>query len=85
MIINTFSGSEFPVPELKVVHMYGFPAFTLTFASEEALQQAEASGGIASFRQTIQDLYGHAGSKRNSFDEKRAIHATYIGRKHSWE
>ena len=80
-LIKAFVEAGLPLPEIKVQNTYGFPFFTLTFESEAALQQPEASGGIASFRQVIQNLYGDIGPKRQPFNAERAIYATYTGRR----
>ena len=74
-----FAPSERPIPHLKEGGSYGFPTFTLTFASEAELKQAEESGRIAAFKKTIQSYYAHMGSKGNPFDADRAVWATYKG------
>ena len=76
---TAFATSTHALPQLKKDSSYGFPAFTLTFQSEAELRQAEESGCISAFKQAIQALYGHTGSKRNPFDADRAVWATYEG------
>lgn len=39
-----------PLPRLEHDHQFGFPAFTLTFASLADRRRAEAAGGIAEFQ-----------------------------------
>ena len=84
MLKLVFAQSGVPVPHLKDGYSYGFRSFTLTFATEAELRQAEALGCIAAFKQAIQTLYGHVGSKRNPFDADRAVWATYVGWKPSF-
>lgn len=78
-----FAPSGLPVPQFEDGYRYGFPSFTLTFPSEAELKQAEALGCITAFKQAIQTLHGHTGSKRNPFDVNRAIWITYVGWKPS--
>lgn len=79
MLGLAFAPSGLPVPQLKDGSSYGFPSFTLTFASEAELRQAEAQGCIAAFKDAVQTVYGHTGSKRNPFSADQAVWATYVG------
>jgi hypothetical protein len=74
-----FGSSERLVPHLEEGNHYGFPAFKLTFASEAELRHAEESGRIAAFKESIQSLYAHVGSKQNPFNAEWAVSATYEG------
>jgi hypothetical protein len=74
-----FGPSERPVPHLKEESSYGFPHFTLTFVSEAELRHAEDSGNIAAFKEAIQSLYAHTGSKQNPFDVDWAVWVTCEG------
>ena len=76
-----FASSPFPLPRLKVGGSYGFRSFKLTFPSEVELTHAQESGYTAAFKEAIQSLYMHVGSKHNPFDADRAVWATYEG----WE
>lgn len=66
------------LPEFKAESVYGWPSFTLTFDSKNALDLAEAQGRIASFKAEIQKLHGHM-VRGEPFDVDRALFATYEG------
>ena len=72
-----FASSDRPAPHLKEGNRYAFPTFTLTFASDAELKQAEVSGCIAAFKQSIQSMHAHIGSRQNPFDADLAVWATY--------
>ncbi len=74
-----FASSSLPLPRIKQSGSYGFRSFTLTFSTEAELTQAQESGCIAAFKQAIQSLYMHTGSKQNPFDAQRAVWVTYEG------
>ena len=76
---RAFSPGAGAVPEFKAESHYGFPSFTLTFTSEAEMKRAEAAGGIAAFKQSLQEFYGHLGGRQNPFDPARAVWATYKG------
>ena len=76
---DAFSSSGLVVPHLKERNSYGFPSFTLTFPTEDALKRAEELGCISAFKRSLQTLYSHTGSSENPFDADRAVWATYIG------
>jgi len=80
---TAFGPSTRPVPRLEETHQYGFPYFTLIFASEAELRRAEASGCIAAFKKAIHSQYAHVGGKQNPFNVDWAVHATYEGWKPS--
>jgi hypothetical protein len=74
-----FGDFDYPEPKLKTGTSYGFPTFTLTFATEEGLKAAQAEGRLGTFKYSISDLYGHCGSSSNPFDAARAVWATFEG------
>lgn len=76
-----FQDFNFPKPTLQMGTSYGYPTFTITFATEEDLKSAQADGRLGHFKHSISELYGHCGSENNPFDASRAVWATYIG----WE
>ena len=76
---SAFAQWPLPLPEFKAGHMYGFRRFTLTFASEAELKQAEASGCVSAFKQAIQSIYAHIKVGRRAFDADEAGWATYDG------
>jgi len=63
-------------PHLQVSSRYGYPYFTLTFASDEDLTIAERSGQIAAFKSSIQKIYGHVGGGSRPFKANDAVYAT---------
>jgi hypothetical protein len=73
-----FNGRD---PKLKTGSSFGFPTFTLTFASEEDLKTAQVEGRVGLFKYSISELYGHCGSSSNPFDAARAVWATFEGGK----
>ena len=72
-----FRDFDYPEPKLKTATSYGFPTFTLTFATEEALKAAQTEGRLGAFKYSISELYGHCGSVSNPFDAARAVRATF--------
>lgn len=83
MLRLAFAASGLPVPKLEGGNSYEFRSITLTFSSEAELRQAEALGCIAAFKQAVQMLYMHTGSKQKPFNADKAVWATYIGWKPS--
>ncbi|MBN8458457.1 MAG: hypothetical protein J0M04_11535 [Verrucomicrobia bacterium] len=76
-----FTDLDYPEPILKTGSSYGYPTFTITFATEDDMKTAQADGLLGIFKRSISELYGHCGSESNPFDASRAVWATYIG----WE
>ncbi len=76
---EAFSVPGITVPKLSERNSYGFPSFTLTFPTEEALKHAEEAGCVAAFKQSLQLLYAHVGGSDNPFEADRAVWATYDG------
>lgn len=75
---EAFAPLVMAVPELEDRYgHYGYPAFTLTFASEAALHEAEALGCIEAFKQAIQTLHAHVGGKQRPFDADMAVSIAY--------
>lgn len=74
-----FGDFDYPEPKLKTGTSYGFPTFTLTFATEEALKAAQTDGRLGIFKYSISELYGHCGSASNPFHAARAVWATFEG------
>jgi hypothetical protein len=64
------------LPKLVIGGRYGFPAFTLTFATEAALAQAEHAGCIDAFKKKLQVRYADSGTKESPFDAEFAVHLT---------
>ena len=66
-------------PKYEQEYSYGYPAFTLTFASKAELDEA-VSGKITDlFSQRIGEVCRNTGSKKHPFDAERAIWLTYEG------
>lgn len=78
---TAFGDFDYPEPKLKIGTSYGFPTFTLTFATEEFLKAAQKEGRLGIFKYSISELYGHCGSASDPFDPARAVWATVEG----WE
>jgi len=74
-----FSAPGMCIPRLEEGGGHGWSTFGLVFASASELKLAEESGCIAAFKQAIQQLHGHEGSKENPFDADRAVWAEYEG------
>ncbi len=74
-----FGDFDYPEPKLKTGTSYGYPTFTLTFATEEGLKAAQTEGRLGIFKYSISELYGHCGSESNPFDPARAVWATFEG------
>jgi hypothetical protein len=73
---DEFQGTK---PTLEIGANYGYRSFTVTFMSKGELAEARASGCLGAFKGSIQDLYGHTGSRSRPFDAGTALHATYQG------
>ena len=67
-------------PALEIKSAYGFPAFTITFESEEDLERAESEGYIRAFKDSIQELCGSFGRSGQPFDADAAVYATFEGK-----
>lgn len=74
-----FRDLDYPEPTLKTGSSYGFPTFTITFATEDNMKTAQRDGRLGIFKRSISELYGHCGSESNPFDASRAVWETYIG------
>ena len=77
---RAFAGYD-PVPTLKVSYPYGYPAFTLGFASKAESVRAAASGAVDRFKRHMQLVCADSGTKENRFDIERAVDFDYPERK----
>ena len=73
-IFQDFDGA---FPSVKESSHYGYPSFTITFASKAELDRAEKEGLVARFIGSIQEIYAKCGTRRNPFSAERAVWATY--------
>ena len=80
---HAFESFQKAKPTLQIRNSYGFPHFTITFQSENDMNQAEADGHLNTLKSAITELCNHCGDKRNPFDVERAVYATYVGRRYS--
>ena len=67
------------MPNYEQTYSYGYPAFTVTFATESDLEECNSLGLTKRFSEKISELCGGSGSKKHPFDAKRAIWFTYEG------
>jgi hypothetical protein len=70
--------SEMPVMNARYV--YSFPAFTVSFSTMRAAEQAAQSGANARFTQEIQTICANEGTTDRPFDAKLAVTFDYPGR-----
>ncbi len=63
-------------PTLKCEGSYGFPYFTVTFATRRDLLDAKNEGLTEQFATLIGTQFADWGDERNRFDARRAIHYT---------
>ena len=73
---RAFAGYN-PVPTLKVSYPYGYPAFTLGFASKAESVRAAASGAVDRFKRDMQLVCADRGRKEHPFDIERAVECDY--------
>ena len=66
-------------PTLKMMFMYGWPAFTITFPTKEARQAAAEQGLDEAFKKAIGKVCGHIRHKDVVFDPEQAVNFTYEG------
>jgi hypothetical protein len=71
-----FEDYEHGKPTLEEGGHYGFPTFTLIFASRAKMRIAEEDGRIDRFREHLQHMYGHLGRKDNRFNAHLAVSIT---------
>ena len=66
-------------PKYEQRYSYGYPAFTVTFASKPDLDENRTNGLTERFTKRIGELCKDSGSKKHPFDAERAIWFTYEG------
>jgi hypothetical protein len=71
---EVFQGAK---PTLHIGSSYGFPAFTITFASATDMNAAEAGGHIAAFKKEIALLYAEGGWEAKPFNVDMAVLVTF--------
>lgn len=76
LLDSAFEDYEHGKPTLEEGWQYGFPTFTLIFASRAKMRLAEEDGRIDRFRQHLQHLHGHRGPKDNRFNARYAVFIT---------
>jgi|SaaInlStandDraft_4_1057021.scaffolds.fasta_scaffold84137_2 hypothetical protein len=78
---EVFKDFEGRTPKLKMYYLYSYPAFTITFKSEEDMVKAEEDGSLSQFSDAIQEICERpVADSTYQFDAKRAISVTYEGR-----
>ena len=77
---RAFAGYD-STPTLKVSYPYGYPAFTLVFASKAESVRAAASGAVDRFKRGMQQVCADSGTKERPFDIERAVEVDYPERK----
>ena len=78
---KVFKDFEGRTPKLKMYYLYSYPAFTITFKSEEDMVKAEEDGSLSQFSDAIQEICERpVADSTYQFDAKRAISVTYEGR-----
>jgi hypothetical protein len=66
-------------PTLKLNSQYGYPAFTVLFATPDEMAKQERVVQINAFKTQIQKLCGHIGSDSRPFDAAIAVDVSYDG------
>jgi hypothetical protein len=66
-------------PTLKMMSMYGWPLFTITYPTKEARQAAAEQGLDDAFKTAIGKVCGHIRHKDVVFDPDQAVNFTYEG------
>ena len=77
---RAFTGYD-PIPTLKVSYPYGYPAFTLGFASKAESVRAAASGALDRFKRHMQQVCADSGTKERPFNIERAVEFDYPERR----
>lgn len=75
---ETFAGLS-PAPVFKMSYVYSFPAFTVTFANPNQLNDAKVDGRLDRFNAAIQRLCKDQGAYARPFAAEQAIHYSYFG------
>jgi hypothetical protein len=55
---------------------YGYPGYTLAFASAEESAAFKSSKHFPEFLGIVQEIHGHHGPRRRPFDAREAVHIT---------
>jgi hypothetical protein len=71
--------SSSSMPTLEVNYSYGYPAFTVTFATKPALKAAADAGLNESFKREIDSLCKGRGPKARPFTAEQGVFFTYRG------
>lgn len=67
------------LPKLEISNSYGYPAFSVTFASKAVRQEAADAGLNEQFLQEIGQLCKGMGPRSSPFDANQAVFFTYRG------
>lgn len=72
-------GDSAQSPTLKMMSMYGWPLFTVTYPTKEARQAGAEQGLDGEFKKAIGQVCGHIRHRNVAFDPDQAVNFTYEG------